>query len=343
MGATMAGRVVVGIEACRLSQVEAELVGHPAVAGVILLERNYEIYQKEQLKKLLMDIHRAALDSGKKNSIPVLIDQEGGHVQRLGRGFSAIPAAYALGTCYDLQKETGLEFSYQVGRRMAAELKEYAITSLAPVLDLDAGSPIITGLGRAFHKDPNSCSDIARAYIKGMNSVNMQAVGKHFPGHGRLSVDSHISESRDPRTLQELEQSDLIPFQKLIQENLLAAIMPAHTVFPAVDDAIVCRSKVWLEDILRERYGFKGATITDCLSMVGAGNATYEEKISTSLEYCDLALACNLPAIEMLQVLNNVNYKKLTLVQEQRIQRWLDCDIAARLNLIREIYELHTD
>ena len=247
---------------------------------------NYQ--NKQQLKTLTHQIRNA------NPNLIITVDQEGGAsaqvskrrgVQRFVNEFSELPAAKDYGEVYETDPEQALTMAESYGFKMAMECLECGIdASLAPVLDLDRGSNIISAYDRAFHKDPDIVARIARAFIFGMNRAGMPATGKHFPGHGSLRLDSHITEPIDERTLSELKE-DLKPFQQLKDE--LAAIMPAHILFPRIDpEHTVGASIKWL-DILRNQIGFNGLIISDCLSMAGAGTQSTLEKVNNTLQCCD--------------------------------------------------------
>jgi len=177
---------------------------------------------------------------------------------------------------------------------MAIELRACGIDfSFAPVLDLAHGLSGVIG-DRAFHSKPTTVSTLAYAFMHGMNRAGMQAVGKHFPGHGGVVEDSHVAMPVDHRELDELLHSDIVPFKKMI-ENKLAAIMPAHVIYDKVDDKPAGYSSFWIHNILRQQLGFQGVIFSDDLSMEAAGIAGgYGERADAALSAgCDMALVCN--------------------------------------------------
>src|SRR5690606_33214382 len=116
--------------------------------------------------------------------------------------------------------------------------------SFAPVLDVDHGVSAVIG-DRSFHRDPETVARLARRYLRGMKRAGMEGVGKHFPGHGGVAADSHLALPVDERELDEMFMTDLVPFERLIRSGL-AAVMPAHVVFPAVDAKPAGFSATWL-------------------------------------------------------------------------------------------------
>jgi len=127
-----------------------------------------------------------------------------------------------------------------------------------------------------------------------MNKAGMQAVGKHFPGHGGVVEDSHVAMPVDHRERDELLHSDIVPFESMI-ENKLAGIMPAHVIYDKIDDKPAGYSWYWIETILRQKFGFQGAGFSDDLSMEAAGVVGgFGERADAALKAgCDMALVCN--------------------------------------------------
>ncbi len=281
------GPLMVDLEGTSINETEKELLLRPEVGGVILFTRNFE--SVAQITELVEEIHNL-----KSPGILVAVDHEGGRVQRFHEGFSRIPAAarYAKAAKGDLQKSRQL--AENAGWLMAIELRACGIDfSFAPVLDLAHGLSGVIG-DRAFHSKPATVATLAYAFMHGMNRAGMQAVGKHFPGHGGVVEDSHVAMPVDHRELEELLHSDIMPFASMIK-NKLAAIMPAHVIYDKVDDKPAGYSTFWIENILRQRFGFQGMVFSDDLSMEAAGIAGgFGERADAALKAgCDMALVCN--------------------------------------------------
>jgi beta-N-acetylhexosaminidase len=180
------------------------------------------------------------------------------------------------------------------GARMAAELLAAGIDlSLAPVLDVNKGLNSVIG-NRAFHTDPTVVALLARAFMQGMQEAGMAATGKHFPGHGSVTLDSHVALPVDERSLEEVAAHDLIPFAQLIRDGM-PAMMAAHIVFPQIDSVPVGFSRIWLHDILRQRLNFTGVIFSDDMNMEGANISTnYADRVLAAREAgCDFVLLCN--------------------------------------------------
>ncbi|WP_416191028.1 beta-N-acetylhexosaminidase [Neisseria sp. CCUG12390] len=284
------GPVMADVNAFALTDEEKQRLLDPAVGGVILFRRNFE--NVPQLKTLIRDIK--ALRSPE---LIVSVDHEGGRVQRFIDGFTRLPAMSVLGEVWDNEGAAAAkEKAEQVGWVLAAELSACGVDlSFTPVLDLNWGQCAVIG-NRSFHRDAGIVTELALALQKGLNKGGMKSCGKHFPGHGFVEGDSHLTRPQDDRCLADLQAADLIPFEKLSAAGM-AAVMPAHVVYPQIDPNPAGFSEKWLKQILRRDIGFDGVIFSDDLTMEGAGSAGgIKERVNSAFAAgCDIALVCNRP------------------------------------------------
>jgi len=281
------GPVMLGVEGLELTPTDRERLAHPLCGGVILFARNFA--EPDQLVALTTDIHAA-----RELRLPIAVDHEGGRVQRFRAGFTAIPPMRTLGESWDRDVAGAAREAESLGATIASELRAHGVDlSFAPVLDLDWGSSTVIG-DRAFSGNANAVAHLASALCRGLRAHGMGAVGKHFPGHGHVAADSHTEIPVDERPMSAIAAHDLVPFAALARAGL-EGIMPAHVVYPAVDDRPAGFSRVWLQDILRGRLGYDGLVFSDDLDMAGAhGAGDMLARADAALDAgCDVVLLCN--------------------------------------------------
>ncbi|MEQ8953724.1 MAG: beta-N-acetylhexosaminidase [Gammaproteobacteria bacterium] len=266
-----------------LSGEESELLLRPEVGGIILFARNFRA--PGQLRDLVASIREVA------PHCLLAVDQEGGRVQRFQQGFLRLPSLQQLGEC--CERERDLSLAQDCGWAMAAEILHHGLDfSFAPVLDVFSPESAVIG-NRSFAANPDQVIDLARAYIGGMHEAGMAATGKHFPGHGSVSADSHHQLPIDRRSWEQIKKLDLRPFAACV--DLLDAIMPAHVLYPEIDERPAGFSQVWIQQKLRGELGFDGVVFSDDLSMTAAHCAgdiggRVEQALAAG---CDMVLVCN--------------------------------------------------
>ncbi|WP_455217784.1 beta-N-acetylhexosaminidase [Kaarinaea lacus] len=283
------GPIMLDLSGLEMTAEEREILLHPLVGGVILFTRNYE--SPEQLQKLVSDIHDL-----REPHLLVAVDHEGGRVQRFRHGFSELPPAAVFGKIYNEDRKRAKRLAETCGWLMAVELRSLGLDfSFAPVLDLDYGVSTVIG-DRAFHRKPDVVADLAQSYMLGMRRAGMVATGKHFPGHGAIAADSHVDMPVDERDYDTIYHHDIEPFGRMIRAGL-GAIMPAHVIYPAVDDKPACFSSTWLKEVLRKSLGFQGVIFSDDLTMKGAHvMGDIVQRGHDALQAgCDMVLVCNHP------------------------------------------------
>jgi beta-N-acetylhexosaminidase len=284
---TNLGPVMLDVVGTTLDADDIRRIQHPLTGGVILFARNYQ--DRQQLTALTEGIHAA------RPGVLIAVDHEGGRVQRFKTdGFTKLPAMRVLGKLWDRDVLEATKAATAVGFVLAAELRACGVDlSFTPVLDLDYGESSVIG-DRAFHRDARVVTMLAKSLNHGLMLAGMANCGKHFPGHGFVKADSHIAIPVDERNLDDILNDDAAPYDRLGLG--LAAVMPAHVIYPKVDKQPAGFSKKWLS-ILRSDMGFQGVIFSDDLSMEGAsvaGSVIDGAKAALSAG-CDMVLICNSP------------------------------------------------
>lgn len=280
----LSGTVLTDAERCFLAELRP--------AGVILFARNLDTH--EQIRRLT----DAAREAVAGDDLLILIDQEGGRVQRLRPPLGRLlPPARAFST---IPTDQGAQAARLVFRLLAEDLRDLGINcDCTPVLDVPvAGADGIIG-DRAYGEDPAIVAALGVAVADGLMAGGVVPVVKHIPGHGRATCDSHLALPTVKTPREELDRTDFRPFKELAH---LPAAMTAHVVFSAVDpDAPATLSTACIEGAIRRDIGFDGLLMTDDLSMralTGPMRLRAETAIAAG---CDVTLHCNGNMTEMLQ------------------------------------------
>lgn len=284
----MISPLIVDVEGTELTQDDKRRIRSVLCGGVILFSRNYR--DRDQLIRLIKEIR-----SVKTDELLICVDQEGGRVQRFKRQFTILPALARIGDIWDRNRDQAIRVANKIGIILGAELKSVDVDlTFAPVLDLNQVNQSVIG-DRAFHSRSEVVTELARAFVNGLCDTGMLGVGKHFPGHGGVSEDTHHNNAIDLRSLEEISQIDLMPFADLSSE--LFGVMPSHVIYSSLDSRSACFSEYWLKDVLRKSIGFKGYVFSDDLSMNAArAIPNVVDRVSAALDAgCDYALVCNSP------------------------------------------------
>ena len=289
---------VVGASGSGLSEDERRLFQETRPLGLILFARNCE--SPDQIRSLIQSFRSAIEDS----EAPVLIDQEGGRVARLKPPtWAQICACRAIGNLAKLDLERGKEAAWLQARLIASDLEPLGITiNCAPVLDLGFRGQTDAIGDRSYGDDPDLVTALGLAAIKGYLAGGILPVIKHMPGHGRAMVDSHLDLPRVEAGRDELHEADWQPFQALA--DVAPFGMTCHLLFKALDARRpATQSPIIINDVIRGAIGFKGALLSDDLSMEALGGSLGERAAAAIKAGCDLAVHCNGDFSEMSQVL----------------------------------------
>lgn len=262
---------------------------HPAAGGVILFAHNFQ--NSSQLSDLTSEVRAL-----RTPELLICVDHEGGRIQRFRKGFTALPPMRQLGVLWERDRAAGRRCAQAIAYVAAAELAAHGLDfAFAPVLDLDYGGSSVIG-DRALHYDPNAVGALAAEMVKGFAAGAMRAVGKHFPGHGFATADSHVAVPRDEREVATIMKKDVTPYRAAIDAGL-GGVMPAHVIYPKADAEPAGYSEYWLQGVLRRKLGFEGLIFSDDLSMEGASTAGgIPERARAALAAgCDMVLLCQNP------------------------------------------------
>jgi len=287
---------ITGVAGTNLSAEERNFIAAERPWGFILFKRN--VAEPAQVTALT-DQLRAAV--GEPNA-PVLIDQEGGRVQRLSPPhWPLYPPGAAFGSLYDIDAALGLRAALLSARLIGDDLAELGVTvDCLPLADVPvAGADAVIG-NRAYGTEPTKVSAIARAVTVGLAQGGILPVLKHIPGHGRATADTHLRLPVVDTAQAELEKTDFAAFRPLVD---LPMAMTAHVVFSAYDPAHpATTSATMIETVIRGLIGFQGLLMSDDVSMNALAGSIAERTRAIFAAGCDLVLHCNGKLDEMREV-----------------------------------------
>lgn len=251
-----AGQAIwMGIPGPELDGASRDLLGEERVGGLTLFRRN--VRDVEQVADLNSALHAASPLGG----LFVAVDQEGGRVARLGPPLTVLPPMREVG-------DSGIPgLAAAVGRALARELLALGFTvDFAPVVDVntEAANPVIGD--RSFGADPERVAALGAAFVEAMQGEGLMACAKHFPGHGHTTVDSHLDLPVCALTEAELRRDHLPPFAAAVRAGV-GAVMTAHVVYPAWDEALPATLSPRIGELIRGELGFQGLLISDDVEM----------------------------------------------------------------------------
>jgi beta-N-acetylhexosaminidase len=287
---------ITGIAGLELSAAEREFIRSERPWGFILFKRNIET--PVQVAALVGELRTAAGNS----EAPVLIDQEGGRVQRLGPPkWPVYPAGAVFGRLYDIDPGLGLEAARLSSRLIADDLISLGVTvDCLPLADVPVeGADAVIG-NRAYGTEPGKVAAIGRAVTDGLEQGGILPVLKHIPGHGRATADTHFRLPEVDTSEKELERTDFAAFQPLAD---LPMAMTAHVVFSALDPAHpATTSATIISQVIRGVIGFQGLLMSDDVSMNALAGSIAERTRAIFTAGCDMVLHCNGKLDEMRDV-----------------------------------------
>jgi beta-N-acetylhexosaminidase len=287
---------ITGVSGPELSAAEREFIRLERPWGFILFKRN--IQTPEQVVRLVGELRQAIGDP----EAPVLIDQEGGRVQRFGPPhWPVYPPGAVFGALYDIDRALGLSAARLSARLIAADLLELGVTvDCLPLADVPVeGADAVIG-NRAYGTEPSKVAAIARAVTEGLEQGGVLPVLKHIPGHGRATADTHFRLPEVDTSKAELERTDFAAFQPLAD---LPMAMTAHVVFSALDPAQpATTSATIIQQVIRGVIGFQGLLMSDDVSMNALAGSIAERTRAIIAAGCDMVLHCNGDLGEMREV-----------------------------------------
>ena len=303
---------VVGLSGSELSDKERDILSRLRPAGIILFKHNIAKEESPFWQERLIALISEARGIIGRSSVVVSIDHEGGKVHRFPRPVTHFPVAAKWA-----------DKAFEVGSAMAQELRALGINlSFSPVLDVNTESknPVIGE--RAFSSDAKIVAEVGREFVRGLESSGVVACGKHFPGHGSTTADSHLELPVVSESRQVLSAREVLPFRALIDHGL-RMIMTAHVCYSALDQgAPATLSKIILQGLLRSELGFSGVIISDDLNMKALNFVTVERRGLECLKAgVDLLLMGNAGEVLALDLAEKMANEILVAVRRREISK----------------------
>lgn len=324
--------LIIGLQGKNLTAEESKFIVENNIGGVILFDRNIE--SPEQVFYLCADIQKLSLQMPDRIPLFISIDMEGGRVHRLKPPFTKWPAAKKIG---DLNSSS---VAFLVANCMGRELFAAGInTNFAPCVDIFT-NPNNTVIGdRAFSSNMDVVGKTASAFVRGLLKADIIACAKHFPGHGNTLIDSHEDLPVETMTLAQLEEREIQPFKRAFRARL-DLVMPAHIKFTNIDPEYPASlSKIFLKDLLHEKYRYRNLVITDDMGMkaitknyeIGPAAVLAHQAGANILLYCNdfaapeialkaLISAAENKAIDSLTISNN--HKRIVELKKNKIKNF---------------------
>jgi Beta-glucosidase-related glycosidases len=286
---------ITGLAGTTLTPAERAFLRESEPWGLIVFKRNIDTPSQ------VLALASSFRDCLGRNA-PVLVDQEGGRVQRLGPPhWPVYPPGAVFGALYDVDSQLGLTAARLSSRLIAADLADLGINvDCLPLADVPvSGADAVIG-NRAYGTDPNKVATIARAVTEGLEQGGVLPVLKHIPGHGRATADSHLRLPTVDTPRSELERTDFAAFQPLSD---LPMAMTAHVVFSALDPVHpATTSATIIEQVIRGAIGFQGLLMSDDVSMNALAGSIAARTRAIVAAGCDMVLHCNGSLAEMREV-----------------------------------------
>jgi beta-N-acetylhexosaminidase len=278
---------ITGVSGLELDAGEREFIRNERPWGFILFKRNIDT--PAQVTRLVRELRDLVSDS----DAPVLIDQEGGRVQRLGPpNWPVYPPGAVFGALYEIDSALGLTAARLSARLIADDITALGVSvDCLPLADVPvAGADAVIG-NRAYGTSPAKVAAIARAVAHGLEQGGILPVLKHIPGHGRATADTHFKLPQVDTPKTELERTDFAAFQPLAD---LPMAMTAHVVFSALDPAHpATTSATIIRQVIRGVIGFQGLLMSDDVSMNALAGSIAERTQAIFAAGCDMVLHCN--------------------------------------------------